>query len=214
MKKYCRLCKKKEHREECGFGPKMWDKYSVDDATNKEQEIAAKESGITDGMGESFENSVLEANKSGDNSLRDWFSKSKSSDGKPGWVQLGGKYAGKPCAKQPGQTTKPKCGSSKMKRNLSKDEEDAAFRRKNRKDPNPDRKGKAINVATEETKKDHEFSMARSELATIRNAAKRLDKKMGKKGEGELKTGFSPKSQKQQTTLILLLTMLLMRKIL
>ena len=38
-----------------------------------------------------------------------------------------------------------------MKRNLSKSEEDAAFRRKNRKDPNPDRKGKAINVKTEET---------------------------------------------------------------
>jgi hypothetical protein len=94
---------------------------------------------------------LSEGNKSGDSSLRDWFSKSKSSDGKPGWVQLGGKYAGKPCAKQPGQTTKPKCGSSKMKRNLSKDEEEAAFRRKNRKDPNPDRKGKAINVATEET---------------------------------------------------------------
>jgi len=88
--------------------------------------------------------------KSGDSSLRDWFGKSKSSDGKPGWVQLGGKYAGKPCAKQPGQTTKPKCGSSKMKRNLSKDEEQAAFRRKNAKDPNPDRKGKAINVKTEE----------------------------------------------------------------
>ena len=135
-------------------------------------------------------------NKSGDNSLRDWFSKSKSSDGKPGWVQLGGKYAGKPCAKQPGQTTKPKCGSSKMKRNLSKDEEDEAFRRKNRKDPNPDRKGKAINVATEETKKDHEFSMARSELATIRNAAKRLDKKMGKKGEGELKALGSVQNHK------------------
>ena len=94
---------------------------------------------------------LSEGNKSGDNSLRDWFSKSKSSDGTPGWVQLGGKYAGKPCAKQPGQTTKPKCGSSKMKRNLSKDEEEAAFRRKNRQDPNPDRKGKAKNVATEET---------------------------------------------------------------
>jgi hypothetical protein len=92
-----------------------------------------------------------EENKSGDSSLRDWFSKSKSSDGKPGWVQLGGKYAGKPCARQPGQTTKPKCGSSKMKRNLNKDEEEAAFRRKNAKDPNPDRKGKAINVKTEET---------------------------------------------------------------
>ena len=89
--------------------------------------------------------------KSGDSSLRDWFGKSKSSDGKPGWVQLGGKYSGKPCAKQPGQTTKPKCGSSKMKRNLSKDEEQAAFRRKNTKDPNPNRSGKAINVKTEET---------------------------------------------------------------
>ena len=88
--------------------------------------------------------------KSGDSSLRDWFGKSKSSDGKPGWVQLGGKYSGKPCAKQPGQTTKPKCGSSKMKRNLSKDEEQAAFRRKNKKDPNPNRSGKAINVKTEE----------------------------------------------------------------
>ena len=37
------------------------------------------------------------------------------------------------------------------KRNLSKDEEERAFRRKNRQDPNPDRKGKAINVKTEET---------------------------------------------------------------
>ena len=97
-----------------------------------------------------MDNEKIVENKSGDNSLRDWFGKSRSSDGKPGWVQLGGKYAGKPCAKQPGQTTKPKCGSSKMKRNLNKDEEEAAFRRKNAKDPNPDRKGKAINVKTEE----------------------------------------------------------------
>ena len=161
MKKYCRLCKKKEERNQCGYGPKMWDKYSVNDANDDEIKKAAEDSGITSGdggeggMGEShvsnFSDAVLEGNKSGDNSLRDWFSKSRSSDGKPGWVQLGGKYAGKPCAKQPGQTTKPKCGSSKMKRNLSKDEEEAAFRRKNRQDPNPNRKGKAINVNTEET---------------------------------------------------------------
>ena len=136
-KKYCRLCKKKETRNQCGYGPKLFDKYSVDDATEKETAEAAAESGITEG------------NKSGDSSLHDWFSKSKSSDGKKGWVQLGGKYAGKPCAKQPGQTTKPKCGSSKMKRNLDKDEEQAAFRRKQKEDPNPDRKGKAINVKTE-----------------------------------------------------------------
>ena len=136
-KKYCRLCKKKETRNQCGYGPKLFDKYSVDDATEQETADAAAESGITEG------------NKSGDSSLHDWFSKSKSSDGKKGWVQLGGKYAGKPCAKQPGQTTKPKCGSSKMKRNLDKDEEQAAFRRKQKEDPNPDRKGKAINVKTE-----------------------------------------------------------------
>jgi len=138
----------------------------------------------------------MSESKSGDSSLRDWFGKSKSSDGKPGWVQLGGKYAGKPCARQPGQTTKPKCGSSKMKRNLSKDEEERAFRRKNAKDPNPDRKGKAINVATEEHKKDYEYSMARSELKTIKNAAKRLEKKMGKKGEGELKAWVQSKITK------------------
>ena len=95
--------------------------------------------------------SIGEANKSGDDSLHDWFNKSKSSDGKKGWVQMGGKFSGKPCAKQPGQTTKPKCGSSKMKRDLNKGEEDAAFRRKNAEDPNPNRKGKAKNVATEGT---------------------------------------------------------------
>lgn len=92
----------------------------------------------------------MSENKSGDSSLHDWFTKSKSSDGKPGWVQLGGKYAGKSCAKQPGQKTKPKCGSSKMAAAMSDKEENAAARRKRAKDPNPDRKGKAINVATED----------------------------------------------------------------
>ena len=96
---------------------------------------------------------MVEETKSGDQGLRDWFGKSKSSDGKKGWVQLGGKYAGKPCARQPGQTSTPKCGSSKMKRNLDKDEEQAAFRRKNRQDPNqPQKSGgaKPTNVRTEE----------------------------------------------------------------
>ena len=205
-KRYCRLCCKKESRNQCAYGGRMWDKYSVKDATDSERNDAAEESGITnDGAGSGLDagvsegvmtkkqmkkrdeiadsmstrefnkrygkeegknvkyatatklamkqesNEIVEKNKSGDSSLHDWFSKSKSSDGKPGWVQLGGKYAGKPCARQPGQTTKPKCGSSKMKRNLNKKEEDAAFRRKNAQDPNPDRKGKAINVKTEST---------------------------------------------------------------
>ena len=96
---------------------------------------------------------VKEETTSGDEGLHDWFGKSKSSDGKKGWVQLGGKYSGKPCARQPGQTSTPKCGSSKMKRALSKDEEEAARRRKNRLDPNqPEKTGgaKPTNVRTEE----------------------------------------------------------------
>ena len=117
-------------------------------ATAKRSDV--KDFAKTKHKGLPMKKDVKEANKSGDSSLRDWFGKSKSSDGKPGWVQLGGKYAGKPCAKQPGQTTKPKCGSSKMKRNLNKDEEEAAFRRKQKEDPNPNRKGKAINVKTED----------------------------------------------------------------
>jgi Domain of unknown function (DUF6321)/Protein of unknown function (DUF5661) len=96
---------------------------------------------------------VKEETKSGDEGLHDWFNKSKSSDGKSGWVQLGGKWAGKPCARQPGQTSTPKCGSSKMAANLSPEEEEKARRRKNRQDPNqPEKTGgaKPTNVRTEE----------------------------------------------------------------
>ena len=96
---------------------------------------------------------VKEETKSGDQGLRDWFGKSKSSDGKSGWVQLGGKWAGKPCARQEGQTSTPKCGSSKMAANLSREEEEEARRRKNRLDPNqPEKSGgvKPTNVRTEE----------------------------------------------------------------
>jgi hypothetical protein len=95
----------------------------------------------------------MDESKSGDQGLRDWFGKSKSSDGKPGWVQLGGKWSGKPCARQPGQTSTPKCGSSKMKRDLSSKEEESARKRKNRLDPNqPEKSGgaKPTNVRTEE----------------------------------------------------------------
>jgi len=111
---------------------------------------------------------IKEERTSGDYSLRDWFSKSKSSDGKPGWVQLGGPYAGKPCARQPGQKSTPKCGSSKMAANLSDEEEERAFRRKNRKDPNqPEKSGaaKPTNVATEENiveKKDACYNKVKS----------------------------------------------------
>ena len=96
---------------------------------------------------------VKEGSKSGDRGLRDWFGKSKSSTGKKGWVQLGGKFAGEPCARQEGQTSTPKCGSSKMAANLSPEEEEQARIRKNRLDPNqPQKSGgaKPTNVRTEE----------------------------------------------------------------
>jgi hypothetical protein len=102
---------------------------------------------------------IKEETKSGDENLGDWFRKSDAVDPKtgrkvPGWRQIGGPFAGAPCARQPGQTSTPKCGSSKMAANLSDEEEDKAFRRKNRKDPNqPQKSGaaKPTNVATEET---------------------------------------------------------------
>ena len=123
-----------------------------------------------------LEGNLEEGNKSGDTSLRDWFSKSRSSDGTPGWVQLGGKYAGKPCARQPGQKTKPKCGSSKMKRNLNKDEERAAFLRKQRQDPNPNRKGKAKNVATEDVVLENQMTNIEKRNQEVQRKQIQLDR--------------------------------------
>lgn len=51
-KKYCRLCMKKESRGECGYGPKMFDAYSVEDATDSER-AAAAESADGGGVSES-----------------------------------------------------------------------------------------------------------------------------------------------------------------
>ena len=83
---------------------------------------------------------VIEGNKSGDSSLHDWFNKSKSSDGKKGWVQIGGPYAGKPCAKQPGQKSKPKCGSSKMKRKPRQERRGQSVQQKEQRRPQPQQK--------------------------------------------------------------------------
>jgi len=84
----------------------------------------------------------------GEEGLKAWF------DGpSKGWVQAGGKYDGKPCAKQPGQKTKPKCVSPEKRKTMSKKERESAARRKRKKDPNPNRKGKPINVNTDPKKR-------------------------------------------------------------
>ena len=83
-------------------------------------------------------------------SLRDWFKGG-------GWKQAGGKYDGKPCARQPGQKTKPFCRDADDRANMSKDERKRRFAKKNAEDPNPNRKGKAKMVSAS-------FSNWKSEL--------------------------------------------------
>jgi len=73
-------------------------------------------------------------------SLKDWFK---------GWVQTGGKYDGKPCAKQPGQTTKPYCRDADVRASMDPEERERRVKKKRREDPNPNRKGKAKNVSME-----------------------------------------------------------------
>lgn len=80
--------------------------------------------------------------KDKDYSLHDWFKGG-------GWKQTGGKYDGKPCAKQPGQTTKPFCRDADDRASMSKDERNRRAAKKRREDPNPDRKGKAKMVHEE-----------------------------------------------------------------
>jgi hypothetical protein len=88
-----------------------------------------------------------------------------------------------------------------MKRNLDKGEEEAAFRRKQKEDPNPNRKGKAINVKTEATinergdywhpdpDQDRKLGgpganqRAREDRAASKPAAKKEDPKKLRKGE-------------------------------
>jgi hypothetical protein len=74
-------------------------------------------------------------------SLKDWFK---------GWVQTGGRYDGKPCARQPGQTTKPYCRDADVRASMDKDERNKRAAKKREQDPNPNRSGAAKIVTQEE----------------------------------------------------------------
>jgi|9_EtaG_2_1085328.scaffolds.fasta_scaffold00358_12 hypothetical protein len=89
-------------------------------------------------------------------SLRDWFKGG-------GWVQTGGKYDGKPCAKQKGQKTKPYCRDPDDRAKLSKKDRNKRARKKRKEDPNPDRKGKAKNVR-QKKKKNESLEYGQMEL--------------------------------------------------
>jgi len=76
--------------------------------------------------------------------LRQWFSKSHPEGD---WKRINSKgEAIGPCAREPGEP-KPKCMSREKRQQLSKKERAAAVAVKRKHDPNPERKGKPINVS-------------------------------------------------------------------
>ena len=136
-------------------------------------------------------------------SLHKWFKSSSSKDGKPGWVNV---VTGGTCASdEPGEGT-PKCVSSAKRASMTPAERKSAARRKKLADPGQQQKtgaAKPTYVSTDSPKKkmneakekDHEYSMARSQLSTVMSAAKRLMKKLGK-SEGEIEAWVQSKITK------------------
>jgi hypothetical protein len=88
-----------------------------------------------------FINSMKEKTKEmNEEGLRDWFGKSKSKDGKPGWVNV---VTGGTCASdEPGEGT-PKCVSSAKRASMTKAERLSAARRKKTADPGQQQKSNA-----------------------------------------------------------------------
>ena len=109
----------------------------------------SKSGGTKDGKG----------SKSKGYNLRDWFKGG-------GWVQVGGKYDGKPCAKQPGQKTKPYCRDPDDRSKMGKKEKEKRAKKKRKEDPNPNRRGKAKNVSQKSKKRKNESMHLTTEQIT------------------------------------------------
>jgi hypothetical protein len=95
--------------------------------------------------GKKNESSILEGIERADENLHQWF--------KEKWVRFGpdGKIRGA-CARGDDSEGKPKCLPQSKAQNLGKKGRASAASRKRREDPNPERHGKAINVATKKKK--------------------------------------------------------------
>ena len=121
--------KKAKRREE---GKKKDDEFMA-----KKKERVAKGVKFYDSKGKgyvksgvkTYEENDLNMNEEG---LRDWFGKSKSKDGKSGWVNV--KTGGTCASDEPGEGT-PKCVSSSKRASMSKAERESASRRKKAADP-------------------------------------------------------------------------------
>ena len=121
-----------------GPDPKWY--MTEEELAEKKKKKKKKKGGKRDGRG------AKNYSKDSGLKLKQWFKGG-------GWVQTGGKYDGKPCAKQPGQKTKPYCRDPDDRAKLSKKERDKRAAKKRKKDPNPNRKGKAKNVSQKDGRK-------------------------------------------------------------
>jgi hypothetical protein len=153
-----------------------------------------KKKGMKTMFGKRYPNCVKEEG------LRDWFGKSKSKDGKSGWVNV---VTGGTCASdEPGEGT-PKCVSSAKRASMSDAERKSAARRKKAADPGQQSKSGAAKptyVSTDSPKKkmnenhkaiadgeerDEEGYMANTQMDTIISAVRKL-KKTIKSGDTQL----------------------------
>ena len=95
----------------------------------------------------------INVEKTVDENLRDWFGKSKSKDGKAGWVDVSD---GDACAREKGETATPKCVSRSKYDSMTPKERKSSQRRKRAKDPNQPKKtgaAKPTYVKTDKKKK-------------------------------------------------------------
>jgi len=65
--------------------------------------------------------------------LHKWF-QSRSTNGTPGWVQV---VSGKPCARQPGQKSTPKCVSSSKRASIDQSSKAVSTKKKKKSRPKP-----------------------------------------------------------------------------
>jgi len=116
--------------------------------------------------------------------LRAWFGKSRSKDGKPGWVQV---VSGKPCARSPGQKSAPKCVSSAKRASMTDAERKSAQARKRKADPNQAQKSGAAKptyVSTDPKKKKVSEAMNFSKFKS--RAMKSSSEYVGKRDAGAI----------------------------
>ena len=126
--------------------------------------------------------------------LRKWF----QSDGKSGWKQAGGAYDGKPCARQEGQKSTPKCVSSDKYSSMSKKERSSAHSRKNSADPNQPQKSGAAKptyVSTDKPKKVKESYIDERSLSKSEKKEKERLVKGMKKSYKDFKARYGKDSE-------------------